>query len=32
LYDHVSIGSPYLVGGALCALALLFAVGVGEQE
>jgi hypothetical protein len=23
LYDHVAIGSPYLVGGALCGVALV---------
>jgi DHA1 family tetracycline resistance protein-like MFS transporter len=27
LYDHVSIGSPYLVGGALCGIALVLVVG-----
>ena len=27
LYDHVSIGAPYLVGGALCGVALLVVTG-----
>jgi MFS family permease len=27
LYDHVSIGAPYLVGGALCGVALLVVSG-----
>jgi DHA1 family tetracycline resistance protein-like MFS transporter len=32
LYDHVSIGAPYLVGGALCAVALLVVGGTNATH